>query len=192
MTWKSTGRPVVRQQRDRWVVRVDGIDTASGKSRPRQLGTFRSKRSAQAAATDFASSGEVGSDRSTVGYVVTQWAESRTDISNKSRFQYEWAAGHISAGIGSVRIDRLDRTDIAQWLEGLAQAGHLSRRSISICRTVLRAALADAVEAGDLRRSPASRVPMPRNVVKVRAEREVKAWEESDLRHFLAVTASHR
>jgi hypothetical protein len=44
MTWKPAGRPVVRQQRDRWVVRVDGIDTASGQSRPRQLGTFRSKR----------------------------------------------------------------------------------------------------------------------------------------------------
>lgn len=49
MTWKPTGRPVVRQ-RDRWVVRVDGIDASSGKSRPRQLGTFCSKRSAQQAA----------------------------------------------------------------------------------------------------------------------------------------------
>jgi len=30
VAWKPTGRPVVRQQRDRWVVRIDGIDTASG------------------------------------------------------------------------------------------------------------------------------------------------------------------
>jgi hypothetical protein len=101
MTWKPTGRPVVRQQRDRWVVRVDGIDTASGKSRPRQLGTFRSRRAAQKAASEFGASGEVGSDRSTVGSVVTRWAESRTDIGNKSRLQYEWAAGH------SVRQSRL-------------------------------------------------------------------------------------
>ncbi len=192
MTWKPTGHPIVHQQRDRWVVRVNGIETSSGKARPRQLGTFRSRRAAQQAASEFGASGEVGSDRSTVGYVVTQWAESRTDIGNKSRLQYEWAAGHISAGIGSVRIDRLDRTDIARWLDGLAQGGHLSRRSISICRTVLRAALADAVEAGELRRSPASRVAMPRNVVKVRAEREVEAWEESDLQRFLVTTSSHR
>ena len=41
MTRKPTGRPVVRQQRDRWVVRVDGIDTSSGNSRLRQLGMFR-------------------------------------------------------------------------------------------------------------------------------------------------------
>jgi integrase len=146
----------------------------------------------QQAATDFATSGEIGSDRSTVGYVVTRWAESRTDIGNKSRLQCEWAAKHISAGIGSVRVDRLDRTDMARWLDGLAQGGHLSRRSISVCRTVLRAALADAVEAGDIRRSPAARVPMPRNVVKVRAEREVDAWEEADLQRFLATTATHR
>lgn len=126
-----------------------------------------------------------------MGHVVAQWAESRIDIGNKSRLQYHWAAGHINAGIGSVRIDRLDRSDISRWLEGLAQARHMSRRSISICRTVLRAALADAVEAGELCRSPARRVAMPRNAAKVREEREVEAWEEADLRRFLTVTASH-
>ena len=42
MAWKPTGRPTVRQQREKWVVRVDGIDTETGKHRPRQLGTFAS------------------------------------------------------------------------------------------------------------------------------------------------------
>jgi hypothetical protein len=37
MSWKATGHPTVRKQRDKWVVRVDGIDTATGKHRPRQL-----------------------------------------------------------------------------------------------------------------------------------------------------------
>ena len=40
MGWKATGRPTVRRQRDRWVIRVDGIDTETGKHRPRQLGTY--------------------------------------------------------------------------------------------------------------------------------------------------------
>lgn len=126
----------IKKYRDRWVVRIDGIDTASGMVRPRQLGTFRSKRAAQQAATDHAAAGEVGSDRSTVGYVVTQWAASRTDVGSKARSQYEWAARHISEGIGSVRLDRLDRTDIARWLRGAgarrqlvaAQHQHLSNR----------------------------------------------------------------
>jgi len=26
MAWKATGQPTVRKQRDKWVVRVDGID----------------------------------------------------------------------------------------------------------------------------------------------------------------------
>ena len=41
MGWKATGQPTVRKQRDKWVVRVDGIDTATGKHRPRQLGHVR-------------------------------------------------------------------------------------------------------------------------------------------------------
>ncbi len=42
------------------MVRFDGIDTESGKHRPRQLGTFTSRRSAQRAASAFTESGDVG------------------------------------------------------------------------------------------------------------------------------------
>lgn len=45
MAWKATGQPTVRKQRDKWVVRVDGIDTGTGQHRPRQLGTFNSQTS---------------------------------------------------------------------------------------------------------------------------------------------------
>ena len=41
---------MVRQQRDSWVVRIDGIDTESGLKRPRQIGTNPSKRAANSAA----------------------------------------------------------------------------------------------------------------------------------------------
>ena len=30
MAWKAIGHPTVRKQRDKWVVRVDGIDTVTG------------------------------------------------------------------------------------------------------------------------------------------------------------------
>ncbi len=39
VAWNETSHPTV-QQRDTWVVRVDGIDTVSGAWKPRQLGTF--------------------------------------------------------------------------------------------------------------------------------------------------------
>jgi hypothetical protein len=63
MAWKPTSHPTVQQQRDKWVVRVDGIDTVSGARTPRQLGTFPSRRSARAAASAAAAAGDVGAER---------------------------------------------------------------------------------------------------------------------------------
>ena len=154
MAWKQNGHPAVQLQGDKWVVRVDGIDTETGRRRPRQVGTYKSRRSAQAAAAAITASGEVAAERETVGHLVDEWVAGKVDVSNKTRLQYEWAAGHIRAGIGGVRVDRLDRNDVARWFDQLACAGKFSRRSIQIMRMVLRAALADALEVGELRRSP--------------------------------------
>ena len=57
MGWKASGQPAVRKQRDRWVVRLDGIDTETGKHRPRQLGTYASQRAGRTAASTFATDG---------------------------------------------------------------------------------------------------------------------------------------
>jgi Phage integrase family len=103
MAWKPTGRPTVRQQRGKWVVRVDGIDTETGHHRPRQLGTFTSRRAAQKAATSFAADGTVGPDRDTVRHLVDAWVASRVDVSPKTRLQYEWrrrTSGWASARSG--------------------------------------------------------------------------------------------
>jgi integrase len=191
MGWKAIGYPTVRMQRGKWVVRVDGIDTESGKHRPRQLGTYASERSAQAAARSTAARERTFS-RDTVGWLVRRYVASRTDVSLKAREQYEWAIPHIEAGLGAIRLDRLDREDVARWLDDLAVAGRLSWRSIQICRTVLRAALADAVEDGLLGRSPAARVPMPRTVAKPPKAKEVEAWAEEQVSRFLFVSADHR
>jgi integrase len=192
MAWKATGQPVVRQQRGRWVVRVDGIDTETGKVRPRQLGTFASRRAAQAAATKAARTASVGRVRGTVGWLVERWVASRTDVGSKAREQYGWAAGHIQVGIGAIPLERLDREDVAGWLDGLAAGGKLSRRSIQIFRTVLRASLRDAVEEGLLPRSPAARVPMPREVTRPTRAREVEAWTDEEVTRFLSVSNGHR
>ena len=192
VAWKQASHPTVQKQRDKWVVRVEGIDTETGRRKPRQLGTFKSRRSAQSAASSFVATGELASDRDTVAHLVERWVAGKVDVSNKTRSQYEWAAGHICTGIGGVRVDRLDRDDVARWLEGLAADGRLSRRSIQIMRMVLRASLAEAVDLGELRRSPATRVGMPRNVAKTSRERQATAWTEAELRVFLESIAGHR
>lgn len=190
--WKQTGHPAVQKQRERWVVRVPGINPETGRRQPRQIGTFNSRRSAQAAAAAFAASGEVGSDRDTISYLVDRWVAGRLDVSNKTRLQYQWAAGHIKSGIGAIQVHRLEREDVARWLEGLATGGELSRRSIQIIRMVLRASLDDAVATGDIRRSPAARVAMPRQVSKPTREREADAWTEAELKRFLGAIEKHR
>jgi integrase len=191
MGWKGTGHPTVRKQRDKWVVRVDGIDTDTGKHRPRQLGTYASQRSALTAARSV-SVQERAATRETVSWLVRRYVASRSDVTLKAREQYEWAIPHIEAWLGAIRLDRLDREDVARWLADLATAGRLSWRSIQICRTVLRAALADAVEEGLLRRSPAARVPMPRAVAKPPKQKEVDAWSDEQVARFVSVSADHR
>lgn len=174
------------------MVRVPGIDTETGKRRPRQLGTFNSRRAAQSAATSFAASGDTSADRGSFALLVDRWVAGKIDVSNKTRLQYEWAAGHIKSGLGGIRADQLERDDIARWLEGLAAEGRLSRRSIQIIRMVLRASLADAVAVGELRRNPAARVPMPRDVSKPTPQRATEVWTEEQIQHFLVAIRGHR
>ena len=85
MGWKVMGAPTVRRQRDRWVVRVDGIDTETGKHRPKQLGTYPSQRAATVAARSAAVEGRAGPERGTVSWLVRRWVASRTDVSQKTR-----------------------------------------------------------------------------------------------------------
>ena len=136
--------------------------------------------------------GEIGSERGTLGQLVTRWATSRIHVGNQTRLQYEWAAERITRDLGAIRVDRLDREDVARWLEELAAGGYYARRSIRIFRMVLRAALEDAVAAGDIRRNAAARVGMPRHVAKPDLQREVEAWTEDEVRRFVASNSGHR
>jgi integrase len=86
----------------------------------------------------------------------------------------------------------LDREDIARWIEALAAGGKIGRRSIQICRTVLRAALSEAVDEGLIPRSPAARVGMPRTIEKQTKPKEAVAWDADDVDRFLAATSDHR
>ena len=191
MSWKSVGQPTARQQRDKWVVRIDGIDTTTGKRRPRQIGTYASQRSALAAAREFRAN-ERSTERGTVGWLVRRYVEGKSDITPKAREQYQWAIPHIESELGAIPLSRLDRDDVARWINMLADGGRLSRRSVQICRNVLRAALADAVEEGLIPRSPAARVPLPRTVAKPVKVKDIQAWEATDVERFLAVISDHR
>lgn len=191
MGWKRTGRPLVRQQRGRWVVRVDGIDTETGRKQPRQLGTYASRRAANAAAADAMIDGSVPATRGTVAWLVEQWAANQTHVSPSTRVQYAWAAERIKTSLGAIPATQLDRGDVAQWLDELARGGHFSRRSIQVLRMSLRAALEDALQEGLLARNVAARVPMPREVAK-ESKAETAAWTAAEVGAFLRAAQSYR
>jgi integrase len=191
MAWKPTGSPIVRKQRDKWVVRVDGVDTGTGKHKPKQLGTYKSQRSALKAAREMKTEGVVV-DRGTVSWLVRRYVAGRTDITPKAQEQYAWAIPHIEAGLGAIQLSMLDRDDVAGWIETLAAGGKLSKRSVQICRTVLRAALTEAVDEGLIPRSPAARVGLPRTVAKPVREKETETWTADEVDRFLEATANHR
>ncbi len=191
MAWKATGQPTVRKQRDKWVVRVDGIDTGTGQHRPRQLGTFNSQRSALAAARSTRAE-DRSTERGTVSWLVRRYVAGRTDITLKSREQYEWAIPHIENGLGAIQLSLLDRDDVATWISNLAEGGKLSRRGVQICRNVLRASLREAVDEGLIPRSPAARVGLPRTVAKPERVKETQAWTAAEVDRFLDASASHR
>jgi integrase len=191
MAWKATGQPTVRKQRDKWVVRVDGIDTGTGQHRPRQLGTFNSQRSALAAARSTRAE-DRSTERGTVSWLVRRYVAGRTDITLKSREQYEWAIPHIENGLGAIQLSLLDRDDVATWISNLAEGGKLSRRGVQICRNVLRASLREAVDEGLIPRSPAARVGLPRTVAKPERVKETEAWTAAEVDRFIEASSSHR
>ena len=110
-------------------------------------------------------------------------------MSTKGREQYEWAERRIAEGLEAIRLDRMD---VAQWLDRLANDGHFSRRGLEIFRNVLKAALNDAVDEGLIRRNPAARVALPRNVAKPARIKEANTWSEAEVARFLAVASKHR
>ena len=93
MGWKATGHPTVRKQREKWTVRVEGIDTERGKARSRQLGTYASQRSALAAARSLSLQDRVAT-RDTVSWVVRRYVAARSDVTLKAKEPYEWAIPH--------------------------------------------------------------------------------------------------
>lgn len=140
MSWKQTGHPPSANIAASGPVRIEGIDTVTGNRLPRQIGTYASQRSALAAAREFKA--EVRStERGTVSWLVRRYVAGKTDITPKAHEQYSWAIPHIESELGAIPLSRLDRDDVARWVGMLADGGKISRRSVQICRNVLRAHL---------------------------------------------------
>ena len=132
MSWKAIGHPTVRKQRDKWVVRIDGIDTATGKHRPRQIGTYASQRSALAASREHRA-GARSTERGTVSWLVRRYVAGKSNITAKAREQYAWAIPHIERGLGARQrpVEWWESVCDSWWSQVMARMPSSGTRSVS-------------------------------------------------------------
>ena len=191
MAWKATGQPTVRKQRGKWVVRVDGIDTVTGKHKPKQLGTYQSQRSANAAARESRAE-DVAVTKGTVSWLVRRYVAGRTDITPKAQEQYAWAIPHIEAGLGAIQLSMLDRDDVAGWIEGSANGG----KSVEAFGADLSDGAAGGFERGGRRGTdpsePGGSCRAATNGCEAERRRRPMTWTADEVEAFLEATSWHR
>lgn len=196
MQWVQVGDPDVQRQRGKWVVRQGGYDAATGKRKVRQLGTFTSRRAAQAhqrAVLD----GRAGTEGETVGdYLEVSWLPAKQGRVEASTFdQYTWAVRrHIVPLLGAVRLRDLTAEVLDGWLVELVTVdpdtgtARLGATSTRLVRKVLSMALEEAVQRHRLARNPVTLTQPPRAA---RRPRQL-GWTLEQARQFLASVVEHR
>ena len=191
-----SSEPEVQKQRGKWAVRVLGYDSAAGRRRVRQLGTFDTKKAA-IAHSRLLVEGRVGGADETVGDFLTEaWLPSKEGRVEASTLeQYRWAAnGRIIPLIGSVRLRDFTPEVADRWVRdlcavpedgGKALLGATSTRTV---RKVLSMALEEAVERGRIPRNPVLRTRPPKPV----RQTSKLGWTLVEAKTFLAAIADHR
>ena len=195
MSWVGNEEPSVHRQRGRWVVRVSGYDSATGRRKVQQLGTFPTKRAATAYLRQVQDGRAGGEDEELRAYLREVWLPSkRSRVESSTLHQYEWAVeGHIVPLIGAVRMRDLSPEVVDRWLTALVaedQDGksRLSGNSARTIRKILSMSMEDAVRRGRIPRNPVTLTQPPkRSTVRAR-----KSWTLEECRRFLAVVSDHR
>ncbi len=195
MAWVTTGEASVQKQRDRWVVRISGYDSATGRRRVRQLGTHATKKAAVAHQRAVVE-GRVGGEDETLGeYLEKVWLPSKDARVEVSTYdQYRWAVnGHIVPLLGAVRLKDLTPEVIDGWVRSLVLVpeggkARLGATSARIARKVLSMAMEDAVRRGRVPRNPVVLSQPPK---RSRTYRKL-GWTLAEAQAFLAAIGDHR
>jgi integrase len=181
-----------------YVIRVP--DPATGVSKPRWVGGFKTEEEAKAARDEArvrARRGEyVNRSASTVADYLADWLEAHaTTVKPKTFAGYRHDIDHyIVPHIGRMRLQALRPAVISKFYRDLADHGGrdgrpLSAWTVSHVHRTLRKALADAVNVEQLLPdNPAARSKRP----KIGAAEPVQIWTVGQLDSFLAAAQSHR
>jgi integrase len=121
----------------------------------------------------------------TVAAWLDKWLEGRHHLGSRTRLNYGYSIGYVTASIGRVKLQQITPAHVRQAVDHMARAGlaiSSQRKSLSI----LKAALEEALELEILARNPAA-------AVKIRAPRVqnkvATAWEPAEVEAFLTAAA---
>jgi integrase len=189
---------IKRGQSWSYVIRVP--DPATGITKPRWVGGFKTEEEAKAARDEArvqARRGEyVNRTTLTVAAYLAEWLEAHaTTVKPKTLSGYRHDIEHyIVPRIGRMRLQALRPAVISKLYRDLSEHGGqggkpLSASTISHVHRTLRKALADAVHVEQLlSANPAERTKRPRN----HASEPGRIWTTEQLRTFLGTVKSHR
>jgi integrase len=181
-----------------YVIRVP--DPATGVTKPRWVGGFKTEEEAKAARDEArvqARRGEyVNRTTLTVAEYLTEWLEAHaTSVKPKTYSGYRHDIEHyIVPNIGRMRLQGLRPAIVSKLYRDISDHGGkggrpLSAWTISHVHRTLRKALADAVDIDQvLSANPAARSKRP----KVAETERLQIWNTEQLHRFLTVAASHR
>ncbi len=181
-----------------YVIRVP--EPATGVSKPRWVGGFKTEEEAKAARDEArvrARRGEyVNRTTMTVAGYLSEWLDAHaTTVKPKTFAGYRHDIDHyIVPGIGRLRLQSLRPAVISKFYRDLTEHGGrdgrpLSAWTVSHVHRTLRKALADAVDVDQLLSvNPAARTKRPR----ANSTEPSVIWTTGQLNSFLDVARSHR
>jgi len=180
-----------------WRVRVDMVDSATGKRRQPQR-TYKTKREAEAGMAQWLVEIERGTavvnSRMTVGEYVAYWLDTsaRHRVRATTLESYEQKVRlYIVPGLGTVSLQRLSSAQVQAFYstllrgdEGRGRAG-VSARTVRYVHAILHRALKEAVGLGLVSRNVTESVAPPKA-----ARPPIKSWDVADVQHFLSVASA--
>jgi len=191
----------------RWSIVYRVPDQATRKTRQVRQRGFTTQRAAQTALraqlTAVAAGSHIARTELTLAaYLEDRWLpEMRTQVRATTAQSYARNLRlHVVPSLGGRRLRDLDATALTTLYGELSASGRrdhaqgqgLSSRSVRYVHTILRSALARAVELDLLARNPADRAKAPKAQASGDRHEQIHTWTHEELGAFLAATTADR
>jgi integrase len=183
----------VRKRGSKWCFVIElGRDPQTGKRRQKWVSGFDTKKEAQKAMHEMlakvARNEYVEPAKVTIGELMDMWFEQyvKTKCRPKSIETYERLIRlHIKPAIGKMKVNQIKPLHIQQFLS--EQIGKLETSTIRMLRSACRNAFQWGIDMEIVGFNPVEKAKPPK-----RQPKEMKYWDEEQVKRFLEVAKDHR